>query len=191
MYHIKNDQRSIHSSEMIYEGLSRLMRAKDFIDITVTDLVEEAKVGRTTFYRNFDAIEDILHMRSDQIFMGLKEYIQNYRKKIKFEKNFDILKPILRYFYLNSEIIELLILAHSTDIFYQSFKELLKPYKPKLESLYSVEEEYVEYLISINTGFLTNILMHWVNTGKKQAPDELADKIKMMINSGTSPWASI
>jgi AcrR family transcriptional regulator len=191
MYHIKNDQRSIRSSEMLYAGLARLMRERDFADITVTDLVEAAKVGRTTFYRNFDEIEDILHMRNDQIFEGLRSYIQDYRETSRADFRMEILKPILRYFYLHSEIIELQIIAHRIDIFHQSFRRLLEPFKPMLASMFAVEEDYVEYLIAINTGVLTNILTHWIKTGKKQAPDDLADNIKMMINSEISPWASI
>ena len=69
MYHIKNDQRAIRSSQMMYVGLARLMREKPFNAITVTDLVATAQVGRTTFYRNFDEIEDILRMRCDQSLM--------------------------------------------------------------------------------------------------------------------------
>ncbi len=191
MYHIKNDQRSIRSSEMLYEGLARLMREKDFEDITVTNLVEAANVGRTTFYRNFDEIEDILHMRNDQVFDGLMKYISDYKKSNGFDRRSELLKPILRYFYLNSEIIELLIITHRIDIFNQSFRRLVEPFKPILALKNDVGEDYIEYLIAINTGVVTNILTHWIKSGKKQAPDDLADNIKMMMNSDLSHWASI
>ena len=191
MYHIKNDQRSIRSSEMLYDGLARLMREKDFVEITVTDLVEAANVGRTTFYRNFDEIEDILRMRNDQVFEGLCKYLSEYRKTNGFDHRSEMLKPILRYFYLNSEIIELLILAHQIDIFSQSFRGLMEPFKPILISKNGVGEDYVEYLIAINTGIVTNILSHWIKSGKKQAPDDLADTINLMMNSDVSHWASI
>ena len=124
MYHIKEDKRSIRSSEMLYEGLAKLMREKDFSDITVTDLVEAANVGRTTFYRNFDLIEDILWMKNDQVFEELVRYNQEYRKTYDGESPPHILKPLLRYFYLNSEIIELLILANRMDIFQKSFRTI-------------------------------------------------------------------
>lgn len=191
MYHIKKDQRSIRSSEMLYDGLAGLMRERDFAEITVTDLVEAANVGRTTFYRNFDEIEDILHMRNDQVFDGLKKYLSEYRKTIGFDNRSEMLKPILRYFYLNSEIIELLFIAHRIDIFSQSFRRLMEPFKPILVSKNDVGEDYVDYLIAINTGVVTNILTHWIKSGKKQAPDDLADTIKLMMNTDVSHWASI
>ena len=77
MYHIKNDQRAIRSSQLLYEALANLMREKSFDTITVTDLVETAQVGRTTFYRNFDSIEDILHMRCDQVFDEMIDYTKS------------------------------------------------------------------------------------------------------------------
>jgi AcrR family transcriptional regulator len=78
MYHIKNDQRAIRSTQMLYDGLARLIREKPFNTITVTDPVESAQVGRTTFYRNFDEIEDILRMSCDQTIDELITYVMGY-----------------------------------------------------------------------------------------------------------------
>lgn len=191
MYHIKDDQRSIRSGEMLYDGLVKLMREKDFEDITVTDLVEAAQVGRTTFYRNFDLIEDILWMKNDQVFKELVRYNQQYRQSYNGESLPHILKPLLRYFYLNSEIIELLISANRMDIFQRSFRKLIEPYKSLVGSIYGIEEEYVEYLIEINTGAVTNILTYWIQTGKKHPPDQLADKLSPMVGREKFPWTSI
>jgi AcrR family transcriptional regulator len=191
MYHIKNDQRSIRSSEMLYAGLAKLMREKEFVDITVTDLVEAANVGRTTFYRNFDEIEDILHLRNDQVFEGLRKYVGEYRERNRSGARSELLKPMLRYFYLNSEIIELLMKANRIDIFQDSFRKLLEPFKPLLRSIHDVEEVYIEYLIAINKGVLTNILTYWIKSGKAQAPDDLADNINILITNDISPWTSI
>lgn len=191
MYHIKNDQRSIRSSEMLYTGLAKLMKEKEFIDITVTDLVEAANVGRTTFYRNFDEIEDILHLRNDQVFEGLRKYVGEYRERNRSGARSELLKPILRYFYLNSEIIELLTKAYRIDIFQDSFSKLLEPFKPLLRSIHDVEEVYIDYLIAINTGVITNILTYWIQSEKAQAPDDLADNINVLITNDISPWTSI
>lgn len=167
---------------MLYTGLATLMREKDFTAITVTDLVEAARVGRTTFYRHFDEIEDILLMRNDQVFEGLARYLQEYRQKHPQEPRIHILKPILRYFYLHSEIIELLIIANRIDILQQAFRRLLERFKSTLGALYGIEDEYVEYIIAIETGLITNILIHWIETGKKHAPDELADRISTITS---------
>ena len=45
---------------MITDALFRLMKRKLFQQITVTEICEEAAVGRKTFYRNFELREDVI-----------------------------------------------------------------------------------------------------------------------------------
>lgn len=183
MYHIKDDQRSIRSGEMIYRGLVTLMGEKDFATITVSDLVDAAKVGRTTFYRNFDEIEDVLRMRCDQVVEGLLGYLQTYRPKHIDESPTTILKPVLRYFYLHSELVELLMKAKRIYIFEEAMLNRFEPFKSMFGAFYGVEEDYVDYVMAVRIGGVTNILIHWIETGKKQAPDELADKLGAIFSN--------
>lgn len=177
MYRITDDQRSIQSSKMLYDGLARLMREKAFDDITVTDLVKAAKVGRATFYRNFDSIEDVLRLRCDQVCEGLAVYYTEYRQQYGVKTPIPRLKPLLRYFDRHSEIIELLIQANQLDMLATAFR---KGFEPHLEK-FGIEEEYVGYGLTIHIGTAISILAYWVKTGKQQPPDELADKLSTMM----------
>ncbi len=177
MYHIKADQRSIRSSKMIYEGLVKLMREMDFAAITVTDLVDAAGVGRTTFYRNFDEIDDVLWMRCDQVIEGLLSYLRTYRQEHPEEPRTTILKPFLRYFYLHSEFLELLMKAKRIYIFEDALQNRFKSFKPMFSAYFGIKEEFVDYVLAMRIGGVTNILTHWIKTGKKQAPDDLADRL--------------
>lgn len=183
MYHIKDDQRSIRSSQMIYEGLVKLMDEMDFSTITVTDLVDAAEVGRTTFYRNFDEIEDVLRLRCDQVVEGLIDYLQSYRQRHPDESRTTILKPILRYFYLHSELIELLVKAKRIYIFEEALLSRFEPFRPAFRTFYALEEDYLDYLIVLRISGIARILTHWIETGKKQAPDELAEKLSTIISN--------
>lgn len=183
MYHIKDDQRSIRSSEMIYRGLVTLMGEKVFATITVSDLVDVAKVGRTTFYRNFDEIEDVLRMRCDQVVEGLLSYLQAYRQKHIDESPTTILKPVLRYFYLHSKLVELLMKAKRIYIFEEAMLNRFEPFKSMFGAFYGVEDDYVDYVMAVRISGVTNILIHWIETGKKQAPDELAEKLGAIFSN--------
>lgn len=184
MYHIKDDQRSIRSSELLYDGLAELMGKKPFTAITVKDVVESAKVGRTTFYRNFDEIEDILRLRCDKVFEELIDYLRAYLQKNRQESETRVvlLKPLLRYFYLHSDIIELLMKVNRLDIIQESFRMAIEPFKTQIMSRHDVAEEYADYGLAIRTGVMMNILIYWIQSGKKQAPDDLADNLGKMIN---------
>ena len=116
MYHIKQDQRSLRSAETIYNALDQLIRRQSFESIKVSELVEEAQVGRATFYRNFDLIEDVLRWKCEQVVGKLLMYVAEYRHAQPNTAVFPVLKPVLRFFYLHSGIVELLIAAERIDI---------------------------------------------------------------------------
>lgn len=183
MYHIKNDQRAIRSSQMLYEALAQLIRERPFNTITVTHLVEAAQLGRTTFYRNFDEIEDILRMRCDQVFDELVAYFVAYRQDDRSSQPARLLKPMLRYFYLHSDIIDLLLRAKRMDILQDSFRERSQAIQAQATQQLQLEEEYVAYAVDIRINVMITIVAHWVKTGKRQAPDELADKLKEMMSN--------
>ena len=183
MYHFKNDQRAIHSSRILYDALAQLMREQPYDTITVTQLVEAAGLGRTTFYRNFDEIEDILRMRCDQVFDELIAYIVAYQQEARSPEPGTLLKPMLRYFYLHSDIIDLLLRAKRFDILQDAFRERSQGIQAQAAQQMQVADEYIAYGVEIRINLMIAIVAHWVKTGKRQAPDDLADTLKAMVNS--------
>lgn len=183
MYRIKNDQRALQSAEMLYDGLVKLMQEMPFAAIKVTDLVVASHVGRTTFYRHFDAIDDILRWRSDQTYddmiLYVIEYVQNHGNPARVM----LLKPVLQYFNWHSDIIELLIQANRLDIAMASLNRAVMPYiAPALNSL-AHEEAFLDYDMTIRIGIITNILVKWIADGKQPPPDELAGTLSRRIKN--------
>lgn len=60
MHHVKQDQRSRESAAAIANALFALVTLKPWQEIGVSEVVSLAQVGRATFYRNFDTLEDVL-----------------------------------------------------------------------------------------------------------------------------------
>lgn len=52
---------------MVADAVFRLMKSKSFASLTITEICEEADVGRKTFYRNFELKEDIIEFRLDEL----------------------------------------------------------------------------------------------------------------------------
>ena len=63
MYHKQLNKTAVQSQHMIADALFSLMKRKPFQQITVTEICEAAAIGRKTFYRNFDAKEDVVEFR--------------------------------------------------------------------------------------------------------------------------------
>ena len=68
MYHISQDKRAQASALLLCHALNELLLTRPFTDITVTDLQKAAAVGRTTFYRLFDNVSDVMVYQCDRLF---------------------------------------------------------------------------------------------------------------------------
>ena len=67
MYKKQTNKTAQQSQRMITDALFRLMMRKPFAAITITEICEEAGVGRKTFYRNFELKEDVIAFRLDEL----------------------------------------------------------------------------------------------------------------------------
>ena len=122
-------------------------------------------------------------MRSDQVFDDMIRYLIAYIQENGNEAREMLLKPVLRYFYVHSEIIELLMLADRLDIVMASFHRAVVPFKSLALTDLGIDAAYIEYDITIRIGIVTNILVKWIETRKQEAPDELADTLSGMIKN--------
>lgn len=181
MYHINNNKRSIQSSEWLYEALRDLMNEKEYQDINITEIVERAKVGRSTFYRNFDSKDDILRFKCDEKFKELKEYILEFRKNNDENTEPLFLKPFLRFWYLDSTIIELLIAAYRLDILADTFSKMFRGFFGSSKFINEANAKYADYLLSLRYGIAINLLTQWIKNNKRDAPDDLADIILSQV----------
>lgn len=173
MYHIKNDQRSIQSSERIYRSLLKISLEKDFNAISIKEIVTEAEVARATFYRNFDYIEDILKYQVDQKFKELHQFlITYYQNDPDFAYSFFIV-PFMKFWHLDTTLIELLIRVKKISILRDAFNELLIQEIKNYHQGEDIDISHYNYLLAARSGIAINILVHWVKTGKKESADEV------------------
>lgn len=80
MYHKQVNKTAIQSQHMIADALFSLMKRKPFQQISVTEICDEAAIGRKTFYRNFDMKEDVVEYRLDSLCAQYKEEIMGMSK---------------------------------------------------------------------------------------------------------------
>lgn len=175
MYHTKNDPRSLYSAGLMYKGLVELLDSKEFNSITVSDIVRQAQVGRTTFYRHFDTIEDILVWRCSMTIQELKQFAHQYFQLHPVPTTIPLLKPLLLYFEKDSELVEVLIKAERTHLLQRALPNLARERFDYIQNLLDIPEAYLDYWVEMTSAMGTQCLVHWVNTGKQPPPDELAD----------------
>ncbi len=177
MYHISDDKRSRQSADRIWRGLVDCMKLKEFSDITVSDLQRASGVARTTIYRAFDNLSDILYWKCDTSFRKAMEGCT----PSMFFNEVDFAKHYFKYWMDHSEILEWLIKINRQDIIYACHMKNTDELHQKYGRLEEFGINHGDYFMAIRTGFTISILTVWVKNGRKETPEEIAELIKEQI----------
>lgn len=177
MYHISKDKRAVQSSELIYNGLLECIKKKPFDQITISDLQKASGIARSTFYRAFDNISDVLYWKCDTCFY---EVLGNCSPEL-FQGEIDLIQHYFQYWMTHSDILELLIQINRIDIIYACHMKNAEILQQKFGELPGISIEHGNYFIGIRTGFTISILTVWLKGGRKETPEELVGIIKEQL----------
>ena len=162
-------QTNIQVKQDMYKALLRLMGDKTFSSISVSDITSEANVSRMSFYRNYNAIEDILTEH-------LAEVVEEYRAKepdtesktVFYEKKYML--RCFRFFYLHREFIDALITAGMGDLFLAKITEYL--IQKWIDAEKGTREEKLR--ISAFAGAIYNMYREWSKGYFLELPEDVA-----------------
>lgn len=160
MYHIKHDKRAEASVDLICAGLMDCLAEKSFADITISDIQRASSVSRSTFYRNFDRIEDVLSLMSDRVFESAFS-----------SGGVEIRQEVFSRWFENEEIIETIVQIKRGDLLFESLRRSAAKFG-RFEGIEQDSELY-NYLISIISSAMMGIIVTWVEGGKKEDESEL------------------
>ncbi len=183
MYHISNDKRAVQSADLIYKGLLQCLEKKSFDRITVTDVQKASGVARTTIYRCFDNLSDILYWRCDICFKNALSCI----KPLDFPNEWDLMYHYFSYWTENSDILKLLIDINRQDIIYACHMKNAKALEESYGKLPGLDEANSKYFMAIRTGVTISVLKAWLDGGQKETDEELIRIIKnqiVILNTG-------
>ena len=178
MYHISNDKRAIQSSELIYNGLLECIKKKSFDQITISDLQKASGIARSTFYRAFDNISDVLYWKCDTCFY---EVLGNYHPKL-FQEELDLAQHYFQYWMNHSDILELLIQINRQDIIYACHMKNAEILQERFGAIPGIHMEHGNYFIAVRTGFTISILTTWLKGGRKENAGELVQIIEEQLS---------
>ena len=132
---------SIRSKKEITDAMISLMQQHLFSEITVKQIVLEAKLERKTFYNNFSSKDDVL---DSVINSAIYEYVQVLTTSAD-----GPLSVIFNFCDKNRELLQLL---HKNNLLYLLLLKL-------------------NVVIPFNIGAIWNVIFKWVDRGMKDSPD--------------------
>lgn len=73
----QQDLRVIKTKKNIEESFLRLLEKKSFSEITVQNILDEALINRSTFYKHYSDKYDLARLLSDRMFQEFQDMLEN------------------------------------------------------------------------------------------------------------------
>ncbi len=174
MYHISNDKRAAQSANLIYKGLLQCLEKKSFDQITVTDVQKASGVARTTIYRCFDNLSDILYWRCDRCFLEALHAVAppDVPNEAKLAEGY------FSYWTEHCDILKLLIDINRQDIIYACHMKNAKALEESYGKLPGLDEVNARYFMALRTGVTISVLKAWLDGGCTESANELSKILK-------------
>ena len=174
-----NNPSAIRSRKQITDALLKLMEKYPYEDISVKQIVLETDLVRKTFYRNYSSKDDVLRSHIRSILLDYFVIVNNARG--------DVLTTIFEFAVKNKKLLMLLdkndmlyVVLQGMNEFIMSVKtkqnQELNPFSKLFEGLDS------DYLISLNTGGIWNVISLWVRRGMTDDPDDVKRTIAQYLS---------
>ena len=161
---VKNNKRRKNSQEKIEKAFIELLQIREIKDITVSDIIKNTGLNRSTFYANYIDIFDL----ADKV----RERLEN-----------DFSNLFADYDYFNERTGALKMFTHikENQLFYKTYFKLCYDDK-HLISIYDnmrAEKEHIDKNIKYHIEFFRNglnaIIKMWLAGGCKESPEDMTE----------------
>lgn len=183
MKKMSTDRRTMRTKKMIRSALAKLIEEKGFINISVTDLTQRADINRGTFYLHYVDKYDLLEKIENEIIQEIRENTKhldsiNMMNMDTINEPLPFMVKLFECFRDNSVLIKSILGPKGDPTFDRKIKNLIETNlfeKQKARSFNAdqavVSEEYfIPYILSADLG----VILHWLENGMKESPNEMA-----------------
>lgn len=173
------DRRQQKTREAIFRALSTLLEKKRYNHITVQDIIDEANIGRSTFYAHFETKDELLKTMCADIFGHVFSNDLITEKTHDFSGNNGLeakLTHILYHLKDSKKDIIGILSCESGDLFLNYFKQYLGGIiNTELISRKGSRKVNVpdDFLVNHIAGSFVNLVQWWIKNDLTPSPEEL------------------
>ena len=171
------DRRQRKTREAIFSAFSSLAAEKDFMHITVGEIIERADVGRATFYAHFETKEFLLREFCHELFCHIFDTAEencSHRHIFDCCAEDKVFLHLFRHLMQNDNNILTLLFSENNELFIAYFKRELEAlvlrstFEIKFDKEAAVPQElWKSYVVSA----FTETLRFWYDGGRKDSPE--------------------
>lgn len=173
MYYRQKNKTALRSQYMIVDALFILMGRKPLQSITVTEICEEAEIGRKTFYRNFETREDVIDLRLDLLLEEYREAVKEYEAEERLHLHF-------QFIHRHADLLILLYRNGMIEAVNRKFSVLI----PEAVPVFSEDPVKQEYMLQFVTLGLEGIEEVWIRRGFQESIEEIVEMAEKMLREG-------
>lgn len=160
--------------EKITKSLLSLMEKEIYREITVLEIVQNAQVGRASFYRNYTDKDDVIRQHINWL-------IEDWKKDFDENHKTDFAVSLWDHFYVNKEFYLLIYRSNLSYLLYECIK--------KQCGLNVKQENIHSYITSWYAGGIFGWIDEWITRGMNEPPTEMIRLYKEFEQKNITPGA--
>jgi len=176
------DRRQRKTREAIFHAFTELLSQKDYMHITVGEIIEKADVGRATFYSHFETKDFLLKEFCEELFCHIFDAAkgENHRHRHIFEceGTDSVFLHLFRHLQKNDNNILRLLSSQNNELFLGYFKEYLQLLIECQLSQFEgrrdhelPESFWKDHIVCV----WVDTLKWWIGRGMKESPETITE----------------
>ena len=164
-----NEARNAYVTEHITEAVLVLLKDKPLAEISISEIVDNAAVGRTSFYRNYESKEDVVKRRIEDL---IGTWDRNYKATGK-DSNAEMYGSLFHHLKENADFYLMLKQRNLMYLFLEVFLEKFGP-KPDYTNVWAYTTAFITYG---SYGWIEE----WISRGMQESADTM---VKLLSSHG-------
>ena len=182
------DRRQRKTREAIFHAFIVLLSKKDFGQITVGEIIEQADVGRATFYSHFETKDFLLRELCEELFCHIFDAMDNGRSEHRHIFDCDAPNSVFSHLFQHlqnndNNILELLA-CQNNELFLRYFKtnlqKLVVSQLPRFEARKNAILPDSFWINHITSTFVETVRW-WIDNGMKESPETITEYFYLAV----------
>jgi len=171
------DRRIKKTREAIFSAFSALLSKKRYSQITVQEIIDEANIGRSTFYAHFETKDELLsalcrdmfeHVFSDDLVCELSH---NFADNKKIDAK---ITHILYHLKDSRRDIKSILTHEGSEVFLTYFKQYLERLFTLSDDFTTAQDIPEDFILNHMVGSFVEAVKWWLKNDMRQTPEQIA-----------------
>lgn len=174
------DRRQRKTREAIFAAFIDLLARRDFGQITVSEIIERADIGRATFYSHFETKEELLKALCEELFCHILDAAKHrhpeHRHIFQCDAPDSVFLHLYQHLQKNDNHILQLLSCQSNALFLQYFKSNLKDLVADQLPLFAARKDErlpESFWIDHIAATFVDTVSWWLENGMQESPETM------------------